>query len=370
MAPRAGGKKPRKDPFYRVLRGSVHVFRPDELARLLPLIDRRRVDGLATALSTYISVNLPSAIERRDGLADYRTNPYVLMTSAWVMKLEDPKRFADFLFNNKLYMGLETSFGKSIEAAFVGPYPLARGTLTKWVDPPEKVAEAGALTGLSREEKAKKRTGSVWREIDKSCVIGRRRYLTSIKSGPNCINDTQVQGMTSAIIDHHQAWMQQTRATYTGVTELDVMIGITYGTDCTTNNKENQILVKLLNKGFKEEDRRNKPGVLIDSRTRSTRVYRRVGSDFWNFIGNPAAPETCGFVFLEVLLALAKALSRVMETADLETKINDRIRALVQGLQGLMFPRESLPEWMREQFSAQELLWFATAMSAFFDEGV
>src|SRR5262249_26804302 len=150
----------------------------------------------------------------------------VLMTSASVMDLRDPNRFADFLFNTKLYMALETSFGKSVEAAFLEQYPF--GCETKWIEAPEKLAEFEALAGLSREERARRRTQSAWREIDRSVVVGMRRYLTSIKSGPNTINDTQVQAMTAAIAEHHVRWAQQTRETYPAVTELDVVIGLTY----------------------------------------------------------------------------------------------------------------------------------------------
>lgn len=284
------------------------------------------------------------------------------------MRLDDPAAFGTFLFNSKLYMALETSFGKSIEAAFVGQYPLV--SQYKWVEAPEKNAEFAALVGLSREEKAKKRIDSIWREIDRSCVVGNRRYLTSIKSGPNTINDTQVQGMTRAVIDNYKAWLSQTKTTYPEVQELDVVLGLTYGTDCTTNNKENQILVKLLDQGFVEEDRTKRPGVLIDEETRSVRVYRRIGKEFWAFIGQPDDPSSAGFVFLEVLLALAKALAKGIEGADLESRINLRLQQLSLALQKLQFPRHSLPEWIRDDFTEEQLFWFATAMTAFFDEGI
>jgi len=57
-----------------------------------------------------------------------------------------------FNFNSKLYMALEASVGKSVEAAFLGQYPLLKQN--KCTDPPEKIAELEALSGLSREEKA------------------------------------------------------------------------------------------------------------------------------------------------------------------------------------------------------------------------
>ncbi|NSX02286.1 PmeII family type II restriction endonuclease [Cupriavidus gilardii] len=351
-----------------LLKSRTHHFSPEQIVRLFGSVTEERVDCLADSLAAYIGTNLPAAFERRDGLSDYRTNPYVLMTSASVMRLDDPQAFGSFLFNSKLYMALETSFGKQIEAAFVSQYPI--DSTNKWIEPPEKRAEFAALVGLNREEKAQRRLNSVWREIDKSVVVGNRRYLTSIKSGPNTINDTQVQGMTRAIIDNYRAWVEQTRATYPEVTGIDVVLGLTYGTDRTTNNKENQILVKLLQNGFEEADRANEPGVLVDSETRSVRVYRCIGMDFWSFIGKPDNRPAANFVFLEVLLALAKALGRGVQNSDIETRINLKLQQLALALSSLMFPRQSLPAWVRDDFSETQLFWFATAITAFYDEGI
>ncbi len=358
------------DPFFDLLRTPFHRLESNEIKRLFDRVNQGRVEKLAGLLSEYVGLNLPIAIERREGLADYKINPYVLLTCANVMKLEEGNLFASFLFNTKLYAGLETSFGKSIESTVVRGYPLHLKTTCRWIDPPEKEAEFATYEGLSREEKAKKRTSSVWREIDKSCVVGDHRYLTSIKSGPNCINDSQVQAMTRAIIDNHKQWMAATKKQYPNVKGLDIAIGITYGTDRSTNNKENQILVKLIGQGFIEEDRVNKPGVLIDEATGTIRVYRKIGKDFWAMIGNPVEPKKSQFIFLEVLMALTKALAMVMKNADLQTKVNLRIKALIHGLERLMFPRQVMPDWAATDLSDMHLFWFATAMSAFYDEGV
>lgn len=356
------------DPsLFQVLKARRRSFHPKEIAELFKKVNQQRVEALASRLTTYITKNLPRAFENRTTLGDYRTNPYVLMTSASVAKLKDPNRFARFLFDSKLYMALETSFGKSVESAFVHQYPLA--SKYKWGDAPEKLAEFTALEGLSREEKAARRVGSGWREIDKSVVVGNHRYLTSIKSGPNTINDTQVQAMTQAIVDHYRKWMAATRKSYPGVREIDLVIGLTYGTDRTTNNKENQILAKLLLQGFVEEDRSSKPGVLIDSKTRSFRVYRRIGQDFWAFIGDPTGPESARYVFLEVLLGLAKALTG-KEALDLEERINEKVKQLSAALAKLEFPSGSLPKWLEKEFPDETLVWLATALTAFYDEGV
>lgn len=359
--------KPDKS-FSKKLKARRHVYDRDEVAALFQKVSEERVDMLASKLVGYISTNLPAAFEKRNGIAAYRTNPYVLVTAASVMKLGDPALFAKFLFDSKLYMALETSFGKQIEAAFVGQYPLRSDH--RWSDPPEKLAEFAALEGLDNETKAQRRLESVWREVDRSCVVGGRRFLTSIKSGPNTINDTQVAGMTTAILSNYKAWVAQTRVTHPNVEEIDIVLGLTYGTDKTTNNKENQILVKLLHKGFEEEDSVNKPGILVDSETRKVRVYRCIGRDFWSFIGQPDAQQESDFVFVEVLLALAKALGSGIAEADIETRINAKLQQLASSLALLSFPRNSLPEWVREDFTEDQLFWFATAMTAFFDEGI
>lgn len=351
---------------YAILKEARHVFEGNEVAELLKHVDQERTLAIAGKLAAYIENNLPAAVERRESLGDYRTNPYVLLTAATVMRLGDPEKFASFLFNSKLYMALETSFGKSVESALVGHYPA--GVEPKWGDPAEKLAEFAALAGLKRQDKARKRTASVWREVDKAVVHNRRRYLVSIKSGPNTINDTQVQAMTQAIIDHHAKWLEASLGAE--VDGIDIVIGLTYGTPRTTNNKDNQILAKLLDHGFVEADRAVAPGALVDTATGKIRVYRVVGSDFWAFIGNPSNPSGQRQVYLEILLALSQALAVGIPQANIEERLNDRMGRLALALAKLTFPKGSLPEWIQETLSEEQLFWFATALTAFFDEGI
>lgn len=360
---------PEDSPLYGVLKATTHTYSAEGVSTLLGQIDEVRYRRLAEELGEYISVNLLGSIKKRGDLSKYRTNPYVFMASALAMRLTEPDRLSEFVFNNKLYAGLETSFGKSIEKLFVSQYPIGSPETGRWMDAPEKVAEAGGLKGLKREEKARRRVNSVWREIDKSCVVGNRRYLVSIKSGPNCINDTQVQGMTDAIASRHGTWLADSRTTYPEVTGLDVVIGITYGTDKTTNNKENQILAKLLEHGFSEEDRRNKPGVLFDE-SGTVRVYRRIGQDFWSFIGNPVEPQKASFIFLETLLAVVKGLSTGLQAASLRDEINVKLAQLSVGFANMMLPSEHLPLWASSNLTRNELFLLATSLTAFYDQGI
>lgn len=356
---------------YDVLKEPKHAFAKDEIKKLFQKIDQGRVDDLADRLKADLSVNLPKAYGRRSVLSDYRTNPYVMLATTNIMELSDPEKFADFLFNSKLTMGLETSFGKIIERAFVQGYP--SNADAKWRDPPEKLAEfAEEKKVVGKAAKAAVRSNSIWREIDKDVVVGNRRYLTTIKSGPNTINDTQVQGMADAISSKHGAWLEQSEKDTPGLDGIDIVIGLTYGTEKTTNNKENQILAKLLDRGFSEIDQKKQPGVLADNATGKVRVYRRVGKSFWAWIGNPENEEDEPQVFLEVLLSLSLAFRELLaEGSTIEEGINERLKRLGTALLGMQLGKDTLPDWVEARgFGENDLFYLVTAISAFYDEGI
>lgn len=360
------------DPdLYAILKEPRHRFDAAEVKQLFRRVDQARVVQLAAVLKADIGVNLPKIYGRREKLADYRTNPYVMLATASIMELSDANEFASFLFNSKLAMGLETSFGKIIERAFLTGYPCIAPV--KWSDPQEKMAEfLSEAQAVGRSAKAAIRNNSIWREIDKAVIFGRRRYMTSIKSGPNTINDTQVQGMADAITSKHRAWLEQTDRAHPGLEGIDIVIGLTYGTEKTTNNKDNQILAKLLTRGFSQLDPMNHPGVLVDDTTGRVRVYRRVGKSFWSWVGDPNDATAQPQVFLEILLALAMSFKDLLhDGTSIEEGINSRLTALAAAMLKMTFAKDTLPDWVEEQgFTEDQLFYFTTALSAFYDEGI
>jgi hypothetical protein len=147
---------------------------------------------------------------------------------------------------------------------------------------------------------------------------------------------------------------------------------LTYGTERTTNNKENQVLAKLLNRGFRQLDPVKHPGVLVDEATGRVRVYRRIGKCFWSWVGNPQSEEQEQQVFLEVLLALSMAFKELLEEGTtIEEGINSRLTALASALLKMTFAKDTLPDWLEEHaLSDDQLFYFTTALSAFYDEGI
>ena len=157
---------------------------------------------------------------------------------------------ARYLVGLKLYMGLETSFGKSIESVVLPTFPsIVAGGDTYWDGPVEKLEEFATYAGLSRAAKQQARSGSVWREIDCACISGATRHLLTIKSGTSTINDSQVDAMTKAIVANAPTWLAESKSRY-NVDDIVVTIGLTYGTPAQTNNKDIQILNKLLGLGY------------------------------------------------------------------------------------------------------------------------
>lgn len=360
-----------KQELYSVLKTPRHAFDKDEVKKLFGRIDKARVNDLAERLKTDLSKNLPNIYGRRSALSDYRTNPYVMLATTNIMELSEPERFADFLFNSKLMMGLETSFGKIVERAFVQNYPTDSNA--KWRDPPEKIAEfEKEKDAKGREAKSALRSNSIWREIDKDVVVENRRFLTTIKSGPNTINDTQVQGMADAISGKYLTWLELSEEETPGLDGIDIVIGLTYGTERSTNNKDNQILAKLLDRGFSEIDQKNQPGVLVDDATGKVRVYRRIGKSFWAWIGNPHDETAQPQVFLEVLLALSLAFRDLLaEGSTIEEGINERLRRLAAALLRMQLSPDTLPKWVSDRgFGDDDLFYLVTAISAFYDDGI
>jgi hypothetical protein len=351
--------------FYKGIKKHRH-YNTDKVGEWFSKVSQARVNEIASTMSGYIGVQLPRVIRSKTALGDYRTSPYVLMATAGALQLDDFRDLAKFLIDIKLYMGLETSFGKSIENVVMPTYPIDVPVENRWGSPVEKLEEFASYVGLSAEEKSARRVDSVWREIDSAVVHSKRRHLMTIKSGTATINDTQVGGMYTAIKENHTKWLASSRDRF-GVEGIDVTIGLTYGTDWTTNNKENQILAKLMSGGFAEVDRETQPGV-IQNEDGTVRVYRVIGVDYWAYAGNPSNPSSAEFTFLEVLLGLARALRVAHEQGDIGAALNERLDLLGDAFKRLRFPEgDRIPSWVGQELGVTELSWLAAAMSAFFD---
>jgi hypothetical protein len=173
--------------------------------------------------------------------------------------------------------------------------------------------------------------------------------------------------IADAILKYHKVWLDKSKETDRTVKGIDVVIGITYGTEKTTSKKEIQILFKLLGEGFEEVPK--KPGMLVDKATKSVRVYRVVGQDFWALVGNPSKPKDAAFVFLEVLLAVSKGITQGFRGRKFGNLIRLKLAQLSLAFAELITPfTADFPEWMEAEMTEDEVFWFSAALGSFYDQ--
>lgn len=342
--------------FYSAIR-DTRSFDQSEYEQLMNKTSEDRVSKISENWSEYLKPNVGNTIKQKEDIDDYRLNPYAITAIAGILDLDTAEDISQFIFGSKLYMSLETAFGKSVENIVLPIYPIPPAT-AGWEEHPEKKRE---MQSDSRTEDL------IWQDVDKYCVIGNTAYITTVKSGPRTLNEDITDSIKDDIAGHSETWLEGTQKHHPEVEELNVTIGLTYGTDHSTNNKEMRILLKLVEKGFKEIDRNNKPGIIQHPDNDVITVESRVGIDFWSYIGNPQNPANAEYVFLEVLLGMIEAAD---STGDaLRSTTGDKIQKLTDAVEILTIPESSLPKWIEENYQEDELVRMAQTLTLYYDEG-
>ena len=341
--------------FYRAVR-ETKEFDKEEYGELLSDVEPDRINKIAGEWSKYLKGNVRDAIENKDEIDDYRLNPYAATTIAGILDLDSTEDISEFIFGSKLYMSLETAFGKSVENVVMPIYPVESGV--QWEEHPEKIEE------MEDEERGE---DLVWQKVDKYCVVEDTAYLMTVKSGPRTINETVADGMKSDISDHSQTWLEGTQKHHPNVSNMEFIIGLTYGTDESTNTKDLRVLYKLVEEeNFDEVDRDTHPGVIRPPDSENIRVHNKVGIDFWSYVGNPSNPSDSEHTFLEVLLGLVKASDEVGE--DLEGISDKKIEGLSEALDNLYIPEGKLPGEIESEYGEDKLASLSQTLILFYDE--
>lgn len=341
--------------FYSAIRDTKR-FDQSEYESLMENVSQTRIERVADDWSEYLTKNSKNTIEKKEDIDDYRLNPSIIAVSS-ILDLADSGEIAEFIFGAKLYMALETAFGKSVEDVVMPIYP-AIDAEAGWKEHPKKVEE---MSGDARGEDL------VWQKVDKYCVVDDTAYLATVKSGPRTLNESTTDSMKSDIAEHSEAWLEGTQERHSQVENLEVIIGLTYGTDNTTNNKEMRILLKLVEEGFEEVNRGRQPGVVVHPDNDDIKVHSKVGIDFWSLVANPRDPDTGEFAFLEMLLGFVKAADEAGEA--LIDKTEDNVSSLEETIDALDMPDSTYPGWVESKFDDDELVRLALILTLYYDEG-
>jgi hypothetical protein len=156
---------------------------------------------------------------------DVNINPFLMLAMAPAYNIFSPFEAAEYVQNSKLPHGDATAFGKFVEDKI---FPIF-GTKK----PPEKNPS----------------TADLWSPIDIEITIAETRYLLTLKAGPWTMNQDHAHNMIAKFPEIHKTSGSQ------------IIIGITYGTAASLNNK---------------------PAMVV--RGTGDYVHTLVGKELWEFI--------------------------------------------------------------------------------------
>ena len=204
----------------------------------------------------------------------FNTSPFVLLMHAMQRGYAKISEIEKDILPAKQFSSMETSAGRMVEAIALPVYG--------WT-----VVESQMHTPNSA--------------IDGSCVDGNVVKLTTLKSGPRCLNDEMSENFADAIIAHSGAWAREA-----GVDEVDFTYGVLYGTQKQSNKKDWHILRNIAEK-LPKRSITTQPKKRWDCAFRrggiKVRVSVRIGKAWWDYLGGP----TC---LVEMCVAMIRACVR------------------------------------------------------------
>jgi hypothetical protein len=177
---------------------SAEFVRPIALIDEMPQHQFRQVVDVTRGLIERRFQKVQELVDVNSG--DINVNPFLMLAMAPAYNIFSPFEVAEYEQNSKLPHGDSTAFGKYTED---GIFPIFGAK-----QPPEKKTQK-----------------TLWSPIDIEMVIGGTRFLLTLKSGPWTMNQSHANEMVASFPDVHAA------------TGAQIIIGITYGTAQSLNNK-------------------------------------------------------------------------------------------------------------------------------------
>lgn len=249
-----------------ILRGLVGLDRDQEASN--------RALAMETDFRTRIKSHVASLPHHGAKFSRFNTNPFVVMFYALQNEFERIGEIERAIIPTKVFSSMETSAGRMVEAIVLPQYG--------W-----KVVSSEMHSSDS--------------VIDGRKIAGDTLCLTTLKSGPRCLNDAMSENFADAILANTSAWAKEA-----GIRKIEFTYGVLYGTKKQSNKKDWHILRNIAQKlasGVKESPehqwhcRFKKGGVDVT-------VTIRIGIELWNYIAGH------DLAFYEICTALLRSCIR------------------------------------------------------------
>jgi len=233
---------------------------------------RGRVLAMETDFRTRIGQHIGRLEAKYSSFGKYNTNPFVLMFFCASKQLSRVSQLEQDLLPAKVFSSMETSAGKMIEQVVLPVYG--------W-----ELVETPMQTPYS-------------------VIDGRRTEpnvlrLTTLKSGPNCLDDGMSEQIAQAIVQNCRTWMDEAQ-----VPNVEFIYGALYGTKQQSNKKDWHILEKVcanIGDVYVKTHCRNRWDCELQIGPVRFNIAVKVGVELWNTIAGRQ------MAFVEVLTALVRA---------------------------------------------------------------
>lgn len=221
---------------------------------------QQRVAAMEVDFRSRIGIHLDALAKASKPFRKYNTNPFVLLMYSSQKQYRRVKETEAAIVPAKVFSSMETSAGKMVERVMLSHY------------------------GWECVDSAMHTTESV---VDGRKLDGDTLRLVTLKSGPNCINDSMTDSISSEIVKYAADWGRQA-----SVKKVEFTIGILYGTPKMSNKKDWHILRKA---ALAVQDSGSK-ATLVESpddkwqfqfKVKGVAVTAniRIGKSFWDHLG-------------------------------------------------------------------------------------
>lgn len=270
------------------------VFSKSELLEQLMEVDldaesRTRALSMEAHFRRKIDSHVGSLINGGASFSKFNTSPYVLMMHARKNHYTRVSEIEHDILPAKLFSSMETSAGRAVEVVALPVYG--------WTPVLSEMHTANsALDGLHLADGV--------------------LQVTTLKSGPRCLNDEMSENFADAIINNVQAWAHEHN-----VSKVEFTYGVLYGTQKISNKKDWHIFKNLELKLGSECFTVPPKGRWDCSFTYNgieVEAGIRIGKDWWTHLGG-----RLGLVELAVALIRACIAPGELDSPDHQYTIQD-----------------------------------------------
>ncbi|MFA7236029.1 MAG: hypothetical protein WC058_04110 [Phycisphaeraceae bacterium] len=166
----------------------------------------RRILAMEVEFRRRMSLHVGSLPTKDAKFDKFKTSPFVLMIHCLQRGYKKVSEIEADILPAKQFSSMETSAGRMVELVAMPPYG--------WEFVPSEMHSVNSA-------------------LDGKRLVADKLFLTTLKSGPRCLNDEMSENFADAIVAHCVTW-----ASNANVKVIDFTYGVLYGTQKQSNKKD------------------------------------------------------------------------------------------------------------------------------------